>query len=792
MKRILILIVIMLLIPSVANAWRFGTLEVSQRTLLEGPLLLRGYYDQRYNGTTKTAFTVNYTGSGNNLFDFQGDGTSVFSMTKAGVLTLVGTLSATSLGLNDTDASNVLSLVWNENDSSDRTLNFLVASGNRSLTLNENFTIGGGFDFTLTAEDAAGSILLDNITAEIENGFATQRLFKLVQGTDAAATLTVEGGSGVVNQDTTNDASPTLANLTLGNNDDADPAITFDGDTSDGVLNYDEDNADFEFDQDVTTTGALAGATLNTGQGAYELFAMNQDVESTDTVTFDDTTIQGADPAIIFDPTTATDTEFYIAINEDAGGDDNDTFTIGKGIVKGTTPFITMDKDGGIIFQNLTDAVTGFKVMDADGGTSVLNVDTTNEQVEVTAIESTSGSGVSNRIPVTSPMMNYIPGAYYREADDDWQYEGTGAADQRYTLQSPARLLVDVDDTVYLISAQTDYDLSVAATWDTTGGTDYTVAANRAGVDFYIYAIQQAGTTPLIEISSNSSAPDGYTTANSRKIGGFHCLCVAVGAIGGHTLTGFLAGDILPMSVWDYDHRPVSTPEGMVYSEAMDVWVDIYLASGTGGSTVSVNGGTISDSRTWLDFNDDGAAVKKRLLWDMEFQSIAAGSNEETNNAASADPVTTGGNSDTAGRRMISNIGVEDACGAMWQWLLDTSYRYDAGDHTHTTTITHKGSATGSAVYKDAAETNFNAVLGSTADETVNTSNADPEPAWAYYDLPGAKGSFYRQGTYGTVQLRAGGRWDHGANAGSRARLASYWRWHTHTDIGGRFASEPR
>ena len=35
-----------------------------------------------------------------------------------------------------------------------------------------------------------------------------------------------------------------------------------------------------------TITGALAATTLDTGQGAYELYAMNQDVETTDAVTF--------------------------------------------------------------------------------------------------------------------------------------------------------------------------------------------------------------------------------------------------------------------------------------------------------------------------------------------------------------------------------------------------------------------------------------------------------------------------------------------------------------------------
>ena len=391
-----------------------------------------------------------------------------------------------------------------------------------------------------------------------------------------------------------------------------------------------------------------------------------------------------------------------------------------------------------------------------------------------------------------SQVANYIPGAYYRERDDKWQQKGSAAAADRYTLQSPARLLIDIDDAMYLISSQTDFDLSAAATWDTTGGTDYTVAANRAGKDFYIYAIQSPGGTPLIEISDNSSAPDGYTTANSRKIGGFHCLCVAVGTIASHPLSDFVAGDILPDSVWDYDHRPVASPEGMVYSSAADLWVDIYLASGTGASTLSAYLGTISDVRDWMDFVDDFGAVKKRMLDDGEFQLIAAGSNEETNITGSADPVTTGGHSDSAGRRMMSDIGVEDAAGVMWQWLSTQSYRYDAGDHTHTVNVAYKASATGSPVYKDQGESDFNAVTGSGVDEVVNTSSSDADPAWAYYNLSGGSGSLYRQGTYGDVKLLAGGDWNHGMNAGSRARAANAWRWNAATNRGGRGASEAR
>jgi hypothetical protein len=263
-----------------------------------------------------------------------------------------------------------------------------------------------------------------------------------------------------------------------------------------------------------------------------------------------------------------------------------------------------------------------------------------------------------------------------------------------------------------------------------------------AGTDYYVYACTD-GTTLSFKVSANSTVPTGFDASHSRKIGGFHTLCVAVGTISGHTLTGYAVKDILPQSVWCLKHRAKNLVNvGLVYDSGTQKWVDIYLASGTGTGTTSVNGGTISDTRDWNDFVDDGLAVGKRLATDSEFQSFAAGSNEETNITGSADPGTTTGHSDTAGRRMISNIGCEDCCGVLWHWLLDQSSMHSA----------------------DGA---------------------------GWYDLPGSKGQLYRPASTNDVKLIAGGGWDNAANCGSRCRHASYSRWTADTIIGARFVSEP-
>lgn len=56
--------------------------------------------------------------------------------------------------------------------------------------------------------------------------------------------------------------------------------------------------------------------------------------------------VLGADPSIVFDTKTAVDTDFWAGIVEDAGGDDDDVLSIGKGTILGTGTLITIDGNG--------------------------------------------------------------------------------------------------------------------------------------------------------------------------------------------------------------------------------------------------------------------------------------------------------------------------------------------------------------------------------------------------------------------------------------------------------------
>ena len=107
-----------------------------------------------------------------------------------------------TVNLYDTDSSNVLTMAWNEDDDTDRILNLLVHGADRTLDLYESLKILDGQDIDLHASGGEkAQLAIDTQNAE--------------RTLDLSGNLTVEANS-IINQDLSSDASPTVANLSLG------------------------------------------------------------------------------------------------------------------------------------------------------------------------------------------------------------------------------------------------------------------------------------------------------------------------------------------------------------------------------------------------------------------------------------------------------------------------------------------------------------------------------------------------------------------------------------------------
>lgn len=335
---------------------------------------------------------------------------------------------------------------------------------------------------------------------------------------------------------------------------------------------------------------------------------------------------------------------------------------------------------------------------------------------------------------------------YTNKAISKTYYRRTALPTPAKTKITIAPTTVRISNVVYQLETAMTLNLAKAEAWD---NVNYVANMSRAGKDFYIYAcIPDRGTEPKFILSANSTVPTGYTADNSRKIGGFHCLCASVGTISGHSLSGYITGDILPASVWDLLHRCKGENEGMAYDAYDDVWIGIYLLSYDNGRAVSRFNGVILDGESTpkthgLWFTETLAKQKMRLPYLHEFFNALKGCQEQVNISGSKDWNTTGGHVYTNNVRCISNIGLEDPTGFMWQW----SNNYGMAG----------GSEWGSSTY----------------DSQVDSVN--------------------RGGTYGNLWLPlCGGRWDDGSNCGSRSVDGSDVANMCRSTLGARPVSEPR
>ena len=353
-----------------------------------------------------------------------------------------------------------------------------------------------------------------------------------------------------------------------------------------------------------------------------------------------------------------------------------------------------------------------------------------------------------------------IPGLYARE--------DIPAVTQTTITIKPTAL--NINGNGYNTALDTIIDINDSNSW---AESTYATAANRAGKDFYIYVCEPAsGTTPDFILSGNSTIPTGYTASNSRKIGGFHCLCASVGTISGHTLSGYVTGDILPRSIWDLNHRAISDNEGMIWIPEIGLWVDIYLGSWDGSKIVSeYNGVPITgESATpmhGLLLAENYGLVNKILPSFDEFMVFAKGSPEGTNIFGSTAPAGAGGHVDTNSQRIISNYGLEDCTGVILQWSRDHAENYlDAGGNA----TTYRGSYyTSGRQWLSGYDWNDVSVYNSTLD------------------------SVQRGSAYGPIRRFVfGGAWANSSDCGSRSVSADAFGSIVGSDCAGRGLSRKR
>jgi hypothetical protein len=304
----------------------------------------------------------------------------------------------------------------------------------------------------------------------------------------------------------------------------------------------------------------------------------------------------------------------------------------------------------------------------------VLHFETEYEQVDgiVSAVKALAQNARSDPRFTSNIVYVPVPPTYY--------YRPSLFVPNKTSVVIPAQTKVVVNGKMYM----SEEDIRVYIPYTST------VAA---GKDMYIYAVYTAddsSTTPKFVISKESTYPEGYSALTSRKIGGFHCLCYSVGAIDGHPLSGYITGDIIPASCWDLKHRPYASPEGMVFCEDLNLWVDIYLNSVSGSQLVSVYGGTIADGTSatafhWYKFANWLGRIGKRMPTLHEFVVFSIGSPLQTAISTGADPGTTGGHraASSGNPRIISNIGCEDCCGVQSQWGAEAGGPYTANDNKY-------------------------------------------------------------------------------------------------------------
>lgn len=198
-------------------------------------------------------------------------------------------------------------------------------------------------------------------------------------------------------------------------------------------------------------------------------------------------------------------------------------------------------------------------------------------------------------------------------------------------------------------------------------------ATLQAGKAYSIFLVPSATGGVELKVSLNSTAPTGYNPLDTRRIGGFSTLCRDAGTISwhaNHPLSGFVAGDIIPQSVWTLYHRPYASPNNCIYIPAgIPFWRTIYDHSGTLSTTSFEYGGTVTRTRTFYGHMQD--MMHAGYILPTYEQAAISGYGCEPLKAVSGKAetsiTTAGGHVNESNNRIISIYGAEDCVGCTWK-----------------------------------------------------------------------------------------------------------------------------
>ncbi len=337
---------------------------------------------------------------------------------------------------------------------------------------------------------------------------------------------------------------------------------------------------------------------------------------------------------------------------------------------------------------------------------------------------------------------------------------GLQAQEKRYIQANADESVKILKDTVVCVGDsifKTERDIVLNSTALDTGSF-------VVGKDYYIYVCDKGNNQDEeYKISLNSTFPLGYDATNSRKIGGFHygdCRRVNLETLEPVNTSGVAWGSnwednvyvgILPFSVWTLLHRPKCEPEGMVYCESINKWVDIYLTSTNYKSEYNATPLTGSEGLCYWDWHEKVARkLKKFPLSYLEFCSVADGSpngRDDSNTYAWTHKSNAGRNKTGIIAKAVSSYGLKDCVGNVWEVGKDISF----------STQIYTGSG-GAWNFKNATEVK--------------------------------KGAHYTAFNNDVHVALHGADWNDGVSAGSRTVYCSSYLWSVSTHVGCRLACD--